>query len=103
MAQLQIRAVPGKPEETRCYLPLPGLGLVLPDRLLTNHRMGVRLCWAAGRHSGGGEGTVSSRTLRHHRLLGTSESDLGSLGLMESRDYRFSLLNIPDGCMLQKS
>ena len=54
------------------------------------HRMGVRLCWAAGRHSGGGEGTVSAPTLRHHGPLGTAEElGLWSLRHKEARNNRF--------------
>lgn len=50
---------------------------------------------------GGGEGTVLALTLRHHSLLGTAgELALGSLGLIEAKDDRFSALNITDpaGC-----
>ena len=48
----------------------------------------------------GGASAVSAQILRHHRLLGTEELALGSLGLTEARDNRFSVLDIPDaaGC-----
>jgi hypothetical protein len=46
---------------------------------------------------GYGEGAFLALTLGHQRPLGTMEDPaLGSLGLMEARDDRFSVLDIPD-------
>lgn len=47
----------------------------------------------------GGEGAVPAPTLGHHRPLGTTEElALESLGCMEARDNRFSVLDIPGCC-----
>jgi hypothetical protein len=43
-------------------------------------------------------------TLGHYRLLGNMEEPvLGSLGRTEARDNRFSLSDIPDTAISQKS
>jgi hypothetical protein len=53
---------------------------------------------------GGWEGIVSALSLGYHRPLGTEgEQVWGFLGLTVALDHWFSLLDIPDCCMSQKS